>query len=116
MSPANRKILVDWIIANRRGMAFKDYPFAKIDTLVQESANEDLLCISYKEGKLNGIVCGTRTAHGIWIHDILTTERGVMKKFLQFYVGKFGQTPILGEAHGRLRLFIDPAKVERKAK
>jgi len=116
MNDLNRRELVDWIIANRRGMAFKDYPYAKIDTLVVESAAQDLLCISTENGQINGVVCGTRVAHGIWIHDILTTKRGVMKKFLQFYVNKFGQIPILGEAHGRLRLFVDPSKVERKMK
>ncbi|HXB11900.1 MAG TPA: hypothetical protein VNZ45_07945, partial [Bacteroidia bacterium] len=75
------KRLVDWILDNRRGRAFKGYPANKIVNEVRAAIKQDVIAISTCNNMFSGVALGERNDDKkvIIIHDVLTTKPGVVK-------------------------------------
>lgn len=113
------KELTDWILVNRRGEAFKGYAPNKISNEIKSSIASNVFAFNYdKHECITGIVCGEKLedGHYIIIHDILTIEKGTMKKFMQFYLSLYPDWPIIAKRNGKLTTYYNPTKLERKMK
>lgn len=78
--------IVDWIVKNRSGTAFKDYSKQKIEEEIYESIFFCIFRIALDEqGNIVGVVCGNKDINKKTIHimDILTTKKGIVDLFLQ---------------------------------
>lgn len=110
--------LVGWILANRRSNAFAGYSAARILQELQECDRKGALVYSTDEsGNVNGVVCGSpdTTSKILWVHDILTTSRGVVKQFMQQFHVMFPTYTIQGmNRHGRIRTFRNTNKLESR--
>lgn len=112
------KQITDWILENRKGDAFKDYPPNKIACAIDQTLNSTLGVFSYHvsdEGKLDGVVIGEKIAHDvIMIHDILCLNHSVLILFLRRFIELYPGYKLCGKAHGRNRVFLDPHKLLKK--
>ena len=109
--------VLEWIKANRKGNAFKDYTDQRIVVLVYHSIYDN--CFAYSlddKGVFTGVVCGTKnaTSKTVWIHDILTIKRGIVKKFMKQFNDTYPDWKIVGMCRGRLRKFNNSSKLERR--
>lgn len=118
MNEETIKKMTDWILSNRRGDAFKGYPPNKISNLIKHSLEQNVFVVSVEDGKMNGIACGERheKEHYIFIHDVLTTKPGIVRKFIEYCLSLYPDYPIYGMAHGRYRLIHNPVKFARRIK
>lgn len=112
------KKLVDWVLANRRGMAFKDYAPNKIANEIRHAIKQDVFVLSLEDGSINGIACGEKNEveHYIFIHDVLTLRPGLVKKFILYCDTLHPSFPIYGKAHDRLRLIHNPKQFAKRLK
>ena len=111
--------LVNWILTNRRNSAFRDYPPNKIASEVSMSMQQGVFLITTdKDEKITGVVCGEKNdkSKTIMIHDILATQTGVVKRFMQQCIKTYPYYKIVGECRNRPRIFNDPNKLERRLK
>ena len=110
--------IVDWVIKNRRGMAFKEYPPNKIANCIKDAIKHDVFVFSHTDRVINGIACGERNDEEqyIFIHDVLTTQPGIVKKFILYCYTKYPSYAIYGMAHGHYRLINNPTDYARKLK
>ena len=94
-------MIVDWIIANRKGRAFSGY---------SRQVNEDEVIVSMcggtfayhaEDGKLYGVVCATKDENTktLWVHDILTTRKDVFQKFVERFLLVFPDYQLSGETY-----------------
>lgn len=84
--------LVNFVLANRRGKAFAGYPEELIASSILDAANERTLYYSKSDdGAVNGIVVATKVEESklMFIHDILTTESGVLGRFVAKFRKEF---------------------------
>lgn len=111
--------LVDWIVANRKGDAFKNYPHNKIANEIQNAMSHNVFLMTWdEEGALTGVVCGERCddGHYIVIHDILLSKHGLLKKFMQHYLSLYKGWKLVAKRNGKLTTYYNPEKLERKMK
>lgn len=112
------KQMTDWILEHRKGDAFKDYPPNKIAGAISNATTNPLGVFSYytsDSGDVEGVVIGEKIDRDIiFIHDILCLNHKALvvflKKFIEFYPGY----KIMGKAHDRIRIFVDPIKLLKK--
>lgn len=101
--------LIDWIIDNRKGAAFKGYSKEKIEMELYESMFFNVLLLSEDiDGNIIGIICGDRNLNTkqLFVKDILTTKEGVVKLFLQRCHEWYPDYTIQGiKANGKYRKF-----------
>lgn len=110
------KEAVDWILKNRKNKAFRYYSPDTIAMEIIHAIKQNVFTYSFdSHGKLNGIVCGeVRPNNEICIMDILTTEKGVVKKFMKIFNELHPNSRIIGHVRDRVRVFYDPNKLERR--
>ncbi len=97
--------LVAFVLANRRGNAFKDYTEREIANSIYWSAEAKTLryaCNS--DGKLVGIVTSfDDVEHStLHIHDLLTTEPWVFKTFVRAFRSSYPLYKLTGLRYGTL--------------
>jgi len=111
------KKLVDWIVANRYGHSF-NYPHNKIANVLLHAYEQDVFVVSHSNGIIHGVACGEKSIkdHHIFIHDVLTTRKGIVKEFLMFCHSKYPDWPIYGTVRNRYRLISNPVKFARRIK
>lgn len=109
MNPKPLKEIVDWIIANRKGKAFKDYSKEKIESEIYESIFFCIFLIAIDEdNNITGVVCGDRDINKkqIFIHDILTTKKGTIELFIKECYSRFPNYTLYGNKKtNKLRTF-----------
>jgi len=108
--------LTQWILTNRRGNAFKGYDTRKIlEELCKCTDEESILCVTQGQ-EIVGIVCAKRDdiKRTLYVWDILTKGRGVIKQMVKYFMEKFPGYTLQGKAHGRARQFTDIEKLFRR--
>lgn len=104
--------LVNWILLNRRGKAFRDYTPERITSEIMHSIEKNGFEYSTNiAGQFNGVVCGEVIDGEFMVYDVLTTENGVMKKLMQTYINRFRSIRIIGHVRDRERHFNNPQKL-----
>ncbi len=106
--------LVNWIIENRKGDAFKSYLWTKIAMEIAHSFRVGVFLISHDDkDEVNGVVCGTKDEKKkeVYIWDILTTDKSVLRTFVDVCKQRYPDFTIKGRAHGRVRLFANPQQL-----
>lgn len=100
--------VVDWIIYNRSGDAFKDYPINKIVNEINQAIKQNVFRIevNHKE-EIIGVVCGEvfEKAKCILIHDVLTTQPEALKKLWQRYLKTFPDYTLVAGRKGKMKTF-----------
>jgi hypothetical protein len=78
------KEIVEWILKNRKGNAFKNYSELKIVCLIQEGVRDNTFYfVEDKEKHILGVACGIKIADNmIEAHDVLTVKTGILKQFI----------------------------------
>lgn len=100
--------VVDWVLKNRKGNAFKDYSPIKVLLQVHEGMQRDeILCIS--EGKdIVGVICWEKMpSNVIFVHDILTTKKGAFKRMIDFLNIHFKGWSVKGVRDGEVINYLD---------
>lgn len=109
--------LADWIIANRKDAAFKGYTKDKIiQELVECCDNNSMLCITGPEGIL-GVICCRKDVNKqvMFVYDILTTKKGIVKRMLDYFVKTYPNYTIVGHTRtGRPRSFTNAEKLKNR--
>lgn len=108
--------LTDWIVANRRGNAFQDYSHNKIANEIKRSIEQDVIAVAVKDNQFYGVALGERDDDGqrIIIHDVLTTQPGVVRGFLIYCAGKYPTYSIFGLRHNGYKLIKNPTQLARR--
>ena len=94
--------MVLYCIKNRTPMVFTNWTEGQIANTIYECIKEGTMSYSVNEktGQINGIVLAYRLEtdpnNVLVINDILTTERGVVRKFIQFFRDRFPNMSIEG--------------------
>jgi hypothetical protein len=95
--------LVQYILKNRRGNAFKDYSQHLIENGIKIAYNQGtMLCAVNNDGEVCGIVIA-RAYHEqriMDILDILTTEKWVLPKFVREFLARFPEYELTGLRDG----------------
>lgn len=110
--------IVDWIIKNRKGNAFKDYSKEKIECELYESIFFCIFRLALDhDGNIIGVVCGNRDINKkqIYVHDILSTKEGIVQMFLNDCHKCYPDYQLLGMAKNeRPRVFSNAKQLSTK--
>lgn len=111
----NIEQIVEWIMNNRTGAAFKDYSKEKIILQLWESSFYCVFRAAFDEqGNLIGVVCGTRDINRkqIFIDDILVTKPHVVRLFIESCNEAYPDYEIHGiKENGKNRVFKNPMQL-----
>lgn len=70
--------------------------------------------VYHAEGKeIFGVACASKNEreHVIWVHDVLTTRKDIIKKFMERFLLVYPDYQIHGQRAGRLRVLDKPERV-----
>lgn len=107
-----------WIILNRSRTSFKDLTYQElIGTLSERAEDERLLTILGEADNILGIVCfiPDYSKKELYITDILTKEKGVVRRMMEVCCEKFPNFTLKGKHRSnRIRHFKDIKKLTRR--
>ena len=110
--------LVEWILKNRKGTAFRGYSEEKIICEVVEGLENETMSYSLDaSGQITGVVCGTKDASKkvFYCHDILVTKKGIVKDMMRVFMSLYPDYTIEGiNKNGRFRQFKNPEKLTKR--
>lgn len=107
--------LVDWIILNRSGHAFKGYPLNKIVNTIRLAKIDEMFAYYVDSGNITGVCCGQKVNENTYmVHDILVTKKGVLKDFVAYFLQLHPGCQLIGKVGNRDRQFVDPHKLWRR--
>lgn len=95
--------LVQYVLDNRKGNAFKDYDELTIALLIQRAASAGTMlysCDSFDAP--NGIVVATKMERRMHINDILTTDSSVMHVFVSTFKQRWPECQLTATRKGHL--------------
>lgn len=103
MKPITLGELVEFVLVNRKGNAFKDYSEEVIAASLKRGADNGLMFYTATDGLVDGVILLHHdTANNvIWVHDILTTTHKAFKLIVGLYKTKFNGMKIAGLRHGK---------------
>jgi len=114
MTTPTTKDLVDFILENRRGKVFKNWSDAAIYSYICECLETNTLAYATHEGKVVGVVCGTKTLQkNIYIMEILTTRAGVLKQFVAFFKRIYPDYTLTAHRRGKYIEYNTPKLVAK---
>lgn len=108
--------VAQWILEHRKKDAFVEYSSTDIlRELVACVNNNSMLVVSSCDGKrIVGVVTYEKRYKTIFIHNILTTEVGVIKHMLQEFLKQYPGFGIEAQRHLKLKQFKNiPTLTER---
>lgn len=109
--------LAEWIMKNRRDKAFYDYSLERIINELTRCAEElSMLCVT-ENGEITGVICCEKDPVNkvFFVHDVLTTKPGIIKKMAAFFRDNYPQYTYTGiNRHGRKRKFNNINKVANR--
>jgi hypothetical protein len=114
----NIEDITEWIIIHRTNGAFP-YTCSEIHNLVTVSIINDVFGFTLnKENFITGVACGEKSIEKkeIYIHDVLTTQKGAIKILMKKYIEKYPDWKIVSSCRGRPRIISNPTKFERRLK
>lgn len=76
-------MLIDWIMANRRGKAFAGYTREVIAQEIDDGIRSGTFRYCLRADVIVGVVCSQIKGNVFYVHDILTTQPGVAKEFIR---------------------------------
>ena len=101
------KDLVEFVIKNRYGKAFKDWSSDSIAIAFRDAIKNNCLVYSLNSnGEINGVLLAERfdDYKVLHINNILTTEKGIVKKFLSKFFEWYGKDwDLQGYRHENLK-------------
>lgn len=107
--------IIEWIMKNRTGAAFKDYSKEKIEMELYEAMFFCVFRAAFDEqGNMIGVVCGSRDINKkqIFIHDILVTKPDVVKLFIKSCNDSYPDYELHGiKENGKQRVFKTPMQL-----
>ena len=109
--------IVDWFLLNRRGKAFRGYTRAILISQLCECIDEGMIrVITESDNNIVGVVCCKQLIKEklIYVYDILTTKKGVVKQMVQFVLKEFPGYSIGGKIGERERRFHNAEKLHRR--
>ncbi len=105
--------LIDYIVANRKKGAFCNYTRDQIYTLIEKAIECGGMVYATNDlDELNGVVCAIAypDKQELFVHDILTTDKHVIRQFIAYFVTNFEGWKLQGMKRGRL-LYYDTPKL-----
>ena len=108
--------LVDFVVAKRKGAAFRDWPYAMIATGIYQAAESNTLAYHRdSNNKLDGIVIARRDdlKRNIHVINILTTNPGVIELMALQFVTLFPNYTLTAYRRGKL-ITYDTVKIIAK--
>ena len=109
--------IIAWIIVHRKRSSFRGLSYRELLMLLSEKANKDQMLLILGGDSIAGIVIYTpdNEKKELFIDDILTTEKGVVKEMMKICMAKFPNYFITGKHRSeRIRLFKDQEKLTRR--
>lgn len=100
--------LVNYVLQNRKGDAFKDYQEHQIAGGIKRAAEDGTMLYACRD---DNSVCGIVTAFNnkatktMHIHDILTTERWALRAFVGIFKKRFPEHTLAGLRSGKLMTY-----------
>lgn len=112
------KKITDWVLANRRGESFKNFPPNLIANQIKEAIKQDVIVLDLEGEVIMGLALGERNdkEQYVFIHNVLTLKPGVVKRFIEFCTMKYPHYSIYGMVRNRYRLINNPTKFSRRLK
>lgn len=96
--------LVEFVLANRRGNAFKDYTENQIAEELFTGCNTGVVfyCVNATHDGIIGVVSGLANPKARTLHicNLLTTEKWAMKRFIEIYREKFTGYALTARRYG----------------
>lgn len=110
--------IVEWILQNREGPAFRGYSKEKIICEIVEGMEQRTMAYAVTgKGEIVGVACGTKNDEKkiFCCTDVLTTEKGALKNIMNVFMNLYPSYIIEGTTRcGRKRVFNDPLKLTRR--
>lgn len=113
----NLGTLVKWIQKNKKKRAFFGYSDDLVAQEIVEAMANGVFCYHINNsGQLVGVVCGVRDDldKSVFIHDVLTTEKGVLNRFMERFLLLFPCYTIKGQCNKQDRNFDNPVKLKQR--
>lgn len=116
LEPKATAVIINWIIANRRGAAFKGYSRNKIYSEILESVENNVFRYTFDDKGYTGVVCGTKDDNKkhIYIYDILTTTKGALRTLLKSASRDYPDYELFGKVRARARHFKSVTALTKK--
>lgn len=99
--------MVDFVMFNRRGNAFKDYTPEQVFTVLEQALRDECLfyCSDVNTGKIIGVACGKKLEGNVMlVRHILTTQPGILRIFFHMFREKFPFHSLMqAERHKKFR-------------
>jgi hypothetical protein len=117
MTGCTIEYMSDWIIANRVSTAFEGYSKEKIAQQILEGITNKTCCYIFGKDSLIGVCFGkpNNDTKEFFITDILTTEHGVVKQMMKYFMTRWPNYFITGTHRtGRTVLFNNPSKLTER--
>lgn len=105
--------LANWIMDNRRGMAFRDYDMATVCKEILECLeNDTMLMVEDEKQNIVGVFFGTKNeaTKNFFVYDVLVTEPWVLKEMLIYFNNKFPGYSISGTKKNGIKRHFNNAQ------
>ena len=106
--------LVLYVLNNRKGNAFLNYPEHAIAGNILKASNDGTMLYAVNDnGEICGVVVGFNDVPNnlMYVNDILTTERWVLPKFIRQFKNMFPNHKLVGSSIGTGYLFYNTERL-----
>lgn len=104
--------IVKWIVENRRGAAFRDYPIEKITQEIHECIEQNSFLCIMDNNNIVGIVCAKRIGRVMYVYDVLSSKKGAFKTMVKWFNENYPDHILQGRSRrGKVR-YLNPSKLE----